>query len=123
MNNLIYLNNDDMIVIENFQAYINRELESNDIFSQTVSTTTIKNEKVLLLKSLPYNSFTPKKEMSIKRIKEVLAIYYKSLTYNRLVRQSGDVARYDTLLISEFNDNASEKTVSNNNNTKIKLTW
>jgi len=78
---------------------------------------------VLLLKSLPYNSFSPKKEMSIKRIKEVLAIYYKSLTYSRLVRQSGTVARYDTLLISEFNDNASEKTTDNNNNTKIKLTW
>ena len=46
--------------------------------------------------------------MSIKRIKESLA-YYKSLTYHRLVRQSGTVARYDTLLISEFNDNASEK--------------
>ena len=61
--------------------------------------------------------------MSIKRIKEVLAIYYKSLTYSRLVRCSEVVARYDTLLISEFNDNASEKTTENNNNTKIKLTW
>ena len=121
MDDLIYLNNDDMIVIENFQAYVNRELTGNDGYSQTVSTASIKNEKVLLLKSLPYNSFSPKKEMSIKRIKEVLAIYYKSLTYNRSVRYSGTTAKYDTLLISEFNDNASEKTVSNNN--KIKLTW
>jgi hypothetical protein len=61
--------------------------------------------------------------MSIKRIKEVLAIYYKSLTYNRPVRYSGTTAKYDTLLISEFNDNASEKTTENNNKTKIKLTW
>jgi hypothetical protein len=123
MDDLIYLNNDDMIVIENFQAYVNRELESNDGYSQTVSTATINNEKVLLLKSLPYNSFSPKKEMSVKRIKEVLAIYYKSLTYNRSVWQHGTVAKYDTLLISEFNDNVSEKTTENNNKTKIKLTW
>jgi hypothetical protein len=52
-----------------------------------------------------------------------LAIYYKSLTYNRPVWQHGAVAKYDTLLISEFNDNVSENTTENNNNTKIKLTW
>jgi hypothetical protein len=124
MDNLIYLNNDDMIVIENFQAYINRELENDSSYSQTVSTSTINNEKVLLLKSLAYNSFSPKKEMSIKRIKEVLSIYYKSLTYNRSVRNSGVTAKYDTLLISEFNDNLSENKIeSNNNGTKIKLSW
>jgi hypothetical protein len=118
------LNNDDMIVIENFQAYINRELENDSSYSQTVSTSTINNEKVLLLKSLAYNSFSPKKEMSIKRIKEVLSIYYKSLTYNRSVRNSGVTAKYDTLLISEFNDNLSENKIeSNNNGTKIKLSW
>jgi hypothetical protein len=124
MDNLIYLNNDDMIVIENFQAYINRELENDSSYSQTVSTSTINNEKVLLLKSLAYNSFSPKKEMSIKRIKEVLSIYYKSLTFNRSVRNSGVTAKYDTLLISEFNDNLSENKIeSNNNGTKIKLSW
>jgi hypothetical protein len=124
MDNLIYLNNDDMIVIENFQAYINRELENDSSYSQTVSTSTINNEKVLLLKSLAYNSFSPKKEMSIKRIKEVLSIYYKSLTFNRSVRNSGVTAKYDTLLISEFNDNLSENKIeSNNNETKIKLSW
>ena len=123
MDDLIYLNNDDMIVIENFQAYINRELADNGGYSQTVSTSTINNEKVLLLKSLPYNLFSPKKEMSIKRIKEVLAIYYKSMKYNRTVRNDGVVSKYDTLLISEFNDNVSEKTTENNNKTKIKLTW
>ena len=53
MDNLIYLNNEDMIVIEkNFQTYINRELESDSSYSQTVSTSTINNEKVLLLKSI-----------------------------------------------------------------------
>jgi len=112
-----------MIVIENFQKYIQKELESSIITSSTVSTATINNEKVLLLKSLPYNLFSPKKEMSIKRIKEVLAIYYKSMKYNRTVRNDGEVSKYDTLLFSEFNDNASEKTTENNNKTKIKLTW
>jgi len=92
-----------------FKPTSSRELADNGGYSQTVSTSTIKNEKVLLLKSLPYSLFSPKKEMSVKRIKEVLAIYYKSLTYNRPVRQSGTVAKYDTLLISEFNDKASEK--------------
>lgn len=124
MDNLIYLNNDDMIVIENFQSYINKELENNDIYSQHVLTSTINNEKVFLLKSLAYNSFSPKKEMSIKRIKEVLSIYYKSLKYNRTVRHEGSASKYDTLLISEFNDNASDnQTESNINTTKIKLSW
>jgi hypothetical protein len=124
MDNLIYLNNDDMIVIENFQAFINKEIENQDIYSQKITTTTINNEKVFLMKSLAYNSFSPKKEMSVKRIKEVLKIYYKSLTFNRPVRNSGITAKYDTLLISEFNENLSENKIeSNNNGTKIKLSW
>jgi len=123
MDNLIYLNNDDMIVIENFQAYVNKEIENDTNYSQTVSTSTINNEKVLLLKSLSYNSFSPKKEMSIKRIKEVLSIYYKSLTFNKSVRNAGVIAKYDTLLISEFNDNLSENKIETNNTTKIKLSW
>lgn len=124
MDNLIYLNNEDMIVIENFQTYVNKELENDSGYSQTVSTSTINNEKVLLLKSLAYNSFSPKKELSIKRIKEVLSIYYKSLVFNRGVRVSDTISKYDTLLISEFNNNLSTKTESSNNNgAKIKLTW
>jgi len=124
MNNLIYLNNEDMIVIENFQTYINKELADNASFSQTVNTSTINNEKFLLLKSLPYNSFSPKKEMSVKRIREVLSIYYKSLTFNRTVRISGTTSKFDTLLISEFNNNnLSTKTETNNNTAKIKLSW
>ena len=123
VDNLIYLNNEDMIVIENFQKYIQKELESSIMTSSTVSTTTINNEKVLLLKSLPYNLFSPKKEMSVKRIKEVLSIYYKSFRFNRAVWYNGEVSKYDTLLFSEFNDNVSEKTTENNNKTKIKLTW
>ena len=123
MDNLIYLNNEDMIVIENFQTYVNKELEADASYSQTVSTSTINNEKVLLLKSIAYNSFSPKKELSIKRIKEVLSIYYKSLIFNRGVRVNDTISKYDTLLISEFNNNLSTKIESNNNNTKIKLTW
>ena len=123
MDDLIYLNNDDMIAVEKFQAYIKKEIEDEPNYSQTVTTATINNEKTLLLKSLPYNLFSPKKEMSIKRIKEVLAIYYKSMKYNRGVRVNDTVSKYDTLLISEFNNNLSTKIESNNNNTKIKLTW
>ena len=124
MDNLIYLNNDDMIVIENFQSYIGRQLEEDPSYSQHVSTATINNEKTLLLKSIAYNSFSPKKEMSIKRIKEVLKIYYKSLTFNRPVRNDGVTAKYDTLLISDFNENLSENNGdTNNNETKIKLSW
>lgn len=123
MNNLIYLNNEDMIVIENFQTYINKELVDNASFSQTVSTSTINNEKFLLLKSLPYNSFSPKKEMSVKRIREVLSIYYKSLTFNRTVRVSGTTSKFDTLLISEFNNNNLSTKTETNNTSKTKLSW
>ena len=98
-------------------------MEADASYSQTVSTSTINNEKVLLLKSIAYNSFSPKKELSIKRIKEVLSIYYKSLIFNRGVRVNDTISKYDTLLISEFNNNLSTKIESNNNNTKIKLTW
>jgi hypothetical protein len=124
VDNLIYLNNDDMIVIENFQAYVQNELEGQNLYSQKIFSTAIGSEKVLLLKSVPYKTFSPKKESSIKRIKEVLSIYYKTLTFNRPVRYNGEVSKYDTLAVSDFNNGASENAELNNNNeTKINLTW
>ncbi len=123
VDNLIYLNNDDMIVIENFQTYVQNELENENLYSQKIYTTAIGPEKVLLLKSVPYKAFSPKKEMSVKRIKEVLSIYYKTLTFHRVVRYNGEVSRYDTLAVSDFNNSANENVASNNNETKIKLTW
>lgn len=124
MDDLIYLNNDDMIAIENFQSYVIKEIDNDPDYSQTVSTSTINSEKVLLLKSLPYNSFSPKREMSVKRIREVLRIYYKSLTFNRTVRINETTSKFDTLLISEFNNNnLNTKIETNNNTSKTKLSW
>ena len=102
MDNLIYLNNEDMIVIRKFSNLHKGNWKADASYSQTVSTSTINNEKVLLLKSIAYNSFSPKKELSIKRIKEVLSIYYKSLIFNRGVRVNDTISKYDTLLISNL---------------------
>lgn len=115
---LIYLNNDDNIVIEKFHERINFMLRQND---PDVYIKTIKDIKYYILNNINYTLFSPKKEYSIRKIKDVLSIYYKSIKFNKSVRNGSEVEKVDLIEVNEFHNMNEDK--DNNTAEKIEINF
>lgn len=100
VNKLFYLNNEDQIVIDNFVKIVEKELQNTDIFDAQIFTKKYKGNEVIVLDKFDFSRCSPKKELSLYRIKQILTINFPSLEFGKLIKINGQPKRV-TILNSE----------------------
>ena len=102
VNKLFYLNNEDQIVIDNFVKIVKKELQNSDIFDAQIFTKKYKENEVIILDKFDFSRCSPKKELSLYRIKQILTLNFPSLEFGKLIKINGQTKRVAILNSEDF---------------------
>ena len=122
VNDLYYFNNDDEIIVENFRSWCEDKTFNTDGNGYDPNNvhfiTKIKDEQVVVFRC-DFRQFSPKLQKSEKYIKNsVLANAFPSMRFGVVLRVFGQVGRWNTMKLDDYEKVLQEKNTENQSNNK-----